>query len=75
MRSDWIDYRASLARIARREDAGEQLIEVCPSCGTEADVSDVVHSPRCVPPPRRVNGVGTQPREPHAVPWTAGDGL
>lgn len=45
-RTDWIDYRASVARVHKREQAGDEAL-VCPGCGTETDVSDVVHSPRC----------------------------
>jgi hypothetical protein len=45
-RTDWIDYRASVARIHKREQNGDEPL-TCPGCGTETDVSDVVHSPRC----------------------------
>ena len=43
---NWIDYRASLARIDRREDADE-TVDVCDHCGCELDRSQVPHSPRC----------------------------
>lgn len=45
-RTDWIDYRASVARVHKREQAGDEAL-VCPGCGTETDVTDVVHSPKC----------------------------
>lgn len=45
-RVDWIDYRASVARAQRREQKGDKAV-TCPGCGTETDVTDVVHSPRC----------------------------
>jgi hypothetical protein len=45
-RTDWIDYRASIARTQRREQAGDEPL-TCPGCGTETDVSDVVHAPTC----------------------------
>lgn len=41
------DYRASLASAASRRQRmrGEPI--VCPGCGTELDVDQPVHSPRC----------------------------
>jgi hypothetical protein len=45
-RTDWIDYRASIARVHKREQNGDEAL-TCPGCGTETDVTDVVHSPKC----------------------------
>jgi pimeloyl-ACP methyl ester carboxylesterase len=43
---NWIDYRASRARIDRRVDAGE-LPERCGVCYCEVDITPAPHSPRC----------------------------
>lgn len=43
---NWLDYRASRARIDRRVDAGE-LPERCSVCYCEVDVTPAPHSPRC----------------------------
>lgn len=43
---NWIDYRASRARVDRRVDKGETP-EVCAGCGCEVDVKPEPHSPRC----------------------------
>jgi hypothetical protein len=64
---DWIDYRASVARAARRADAGE-TVPTCEACGTELDVDDVVHSPLCAgetgtAPARNGRGVSRWNRE------------
>jgi hypothetical protein len=40
------DYRASIASVHRREQAGDQAV-TCGSCGTETDVTKVAHSPSC----------------------------
>lgn len=45
-RADWIDYRASIASVHRREQNGDTAL-TCQGCGTETDVTDVVHSPKC----------------------------
>lgn len=49
---DWIGYRASLARISRRQAVGGEIAVTCAGCGTELDVTAVVHSPRCTDPSR-----------------------
>jgi hypothetical protein len=43
---NWIDYRASRARIDRRVDAGE-LPERCVECYCEVDIVPAPHSPKC----------------------------
>lgn len=43
---NWIDYRASRARIDRRVEKGE-LPERCGECFCETDVDPAPHSPRC----------------------------
>lgn len=45
-RVDWIDYRASIARVHKREQNGDEAV-TCSGCGTETDVTDIVHSPKC----------------------------
>jgi hypothetical protein len=43
---NWIDYRASRARIDRRVDKGEVPAR-CTVCGCETDITPAPHSPRC----------------------------
>lgn len=43
---NWIDYRASRARIDRRAERGD-LAERCGECHCEVDVTPQPHSPKC----------------------------
>lgn len=43
---NWIDYRSSVANVARREDRGDTA-GTCRECGCETDIAPAPHSPKC----------------------------
>jgi hypothetical protein len=44
---NWIGYRASVARAARRADTDDETLEICGHCDAEVDVAEPVHKPGC----------------------------
>lgn len=59
---NWIDYRASVANVDRRQDRDED-VEICKECGCEADVSPAPHSPKCPTLAEASNGTGHEELE------------